>query len=107
ARTTQGYLWRGGPDTRLRRHQRGPPIRQTLRVSGVPQPGERTGDRFWRRLDRRGALPDVRPRQRLGQPETRRGPTASAERLELQRRDRKSTRLNSSHVAISYADFCL
>src|SRR5439155_21623174 len=25
----------------------------------------------------------------------------------LQRRDRKSTRLNSSHVAISYAVFCL
>src|SRR5690625_5324450 len=25
----------------------------------------------------------------------------------LTRRDRKSTRLNSSHVAISYADFCL
>src|SRR5437660_4357934 len=26
---------------------------------------------------------------------------------ELQRKDRKSTRLNSSHVAISYAVFCL
>src|SRR5690625_5559162 len=28
-------------------------------------------------------------------------------RLHLPRRDRKSTRLNSSHVAISYAVFCL
>src|SRR5207253_7712026 len=28
-------------------------------------------------------------------------------RLELSKRDRKSTRLNSSHVAISYAVFCL
>src|SRR5690349_24142845 len=27
--------------------------------------------------------------------------------LELRRRDRKSTRLNSSHVEISYAVFCL
>src|SRR5690625_7133163 len=27
--------------------------------------------------------------------------------LNVQRRDRKSTRLNSSHVAISYAVFCL
>src|SRR5207249_7624946 len=26
---------------------------------------------------------------------------------ELRERDRKSTRLNSSHVSISYADFCL
>src|SRR5690625_6744351 len=38
---------------------------------------------------RRGPLPD-----RLGA-------------LRLRRRDRKSTRLNSSHVAISYAVFCL
>src|SRR5690625_6607789 len=29
------------------------------------------------------------------------------DRLTLIRRDRKSTRLNSSHVAISYAVFCL
>src|SRR5690625_6423882 len=29
------------------------------------------------------------------------------ERLEYAREDRKSTRLNSSHVAISYAVFCL
>src|SRR5690606_41713310 len=43
---------------------------------------------------------------------SRRGP-ASARRLNntfrksLNRRDRKSTRLNSSHVKISYAVFCL
>src|SRR2546430_11563095 len=30
-----------------------------------------------------------------------------AERLELRARDRKSTRLNSSHSQISYAVFCL
>src|SRR5690606_41267571 len=32
---------------------------------------------------------------------------AAARLLPLQRRDRKSTRLNSSHVKISYAVFCL
>src|SRR5437660_4794840 len=42
---------------------------------------------------------------------TRRPPAASdsriARRHATSRRDRKSTRLNSSHVAISYAVFCL
>src|SRR5690606_41569909 len=32
---------------------------------------------------------------------------ASAQQLLMLRRDRKSTRLNSSHVKISYAVFCL
>src|SRR5256885_12137884 len=31
----------------------------------------------------------------------------SAEKLEAESRDRKSTRLNSSHLVISYAVFCL
>src|SRR5207249_12264608 len=31
----------------------------------------------------------------------------AAQRAGLQKRDRKSTRLNSSHVSISYAVFCL
>src|SRR2546426_1804829 len=30
-----------------------------------------------------------------------------ADRVELRRQDRKSTRLNSSHLVISYAVFCL
>src|SRR2546429_3569926 len=34
-------------------------------------------------------------------------PRAAAESLEVARRDRKSTRLNSSHGYISYAVFCL
>src|SRR5690625_5643883 len=29
------------------------------------------------------------------------------EKFSVEKQDRKSTRLNSSHVAISYADFCL
>src|SRR5437773_5237391 len=32
---------------------------------------------------------------------------ASPEMLAVAREDRKSTRLNSSHITISYADFCL
>src|SRR5699024_11980763 len=34
-------------------------------------------------------------------------PASSASRFTGPRRDRKSTRLNSSHVSISYAVFCL
>src|SRR5256885_11664128 len=34
-------------------------------------------------------------------------PTVSTSPLMLQSRDRKSTRLNSSHLVISYAVFCL
>src|SRR5437870_10814040 len=36
-----------------------------------------------------------------------RKPSALSSRAWTRRRDRKSTRLNSSHVAISYAVFCL
>src|SRR5256885_12213733 len=35
------------------------------------------------------------------------GPLANAERAAAEGRDRKSTRLNSSHLVISYAVFCL
>src|SRR5437660_6177866 len=54
------------------------------------------------RRPRRGAAPDPR----AGEPRLlrTRHPTSPACRV---RRDRKSTRLNSSHVAISYAVFCL
>src|SRR5256885_3123288 len=34
-------------------------------------------------------------------------PLQAVECLDLERRDRKSTRLNSSHLVISYAVFCL
>src|SRR5699024_11712050 len=36
-----------------------------------------------------------------------RGRTPAADHPQIRRRDRKSTRLNSSHVSISYAVFCL
>src|SRR5437870_9616273 len=56
-----------------------------------PRPGQRPGDR----------PRDAGPRPRLDQRQTASGHCAHADR------DRKSTRLNSSHVAISYAVFCL
>src|SRR3712207_7552544 len=37
----------------------------------------------------------------------RRGPVWCVARIRLSRKDRKSTRLNSSHANISYAVFCL
>src|SRR2546430_8860512 len=47
-------------------------------------------------------------RSRAGQPHRRARPGLfRADRLHPPRRDRKSTRLNSSHSQISYAVFCL
>src|SRR3712207_7848462 len=56
----------------------------------ISEPGGAAGPR---RLRGAGGLPDARGR---------RGPAGRRAR-----RDRKSTRLNSSHANISYADFCL
>src|SRR5690349_22553991 len=49
------------------------------------------------------------PRERLGGQARRGQPDLQAHhrRVRLDRGDRKSTRLNSSHVEISYAVFCL
>src|SRR3989442_2068386 len=49
------------------------------------------------------------PRERLGHPARGAAEQAQVDRLLLERQeqDRKSTRLNSSHVRISYAVFCL
>src|SRR5437773_7725729 len=43
----------------------------------------------------------------IGGESTRPGSLGVSEEQELQRIDRKSTRLNSSHITISYAVFCL
>src|SRR5205807_3450106 len=63
---------------------------------------------------RRRQLPRARDRRRADSPhEGRRGDGArvhqrvSSSRHAPRRRDRKSTRLNSSHLVISYAVFCL
>src|SRR5699024_12446222 len=68
------------------------PYTTLFRSSARPRPA--------RRPDR----PPAAPRRRS------RGPSGSAgdrRRPARRRRDRKSTRLNSSHVSISYAVFCL
>src|SRR5699024_12400188 len=52
----------------------------------------------------RSCGPDVRPEHQL-RPEPQR--RADRPRTQLVLGDRKSTRLNSSHVSISYAVFCL
>src|SRR5439155_27180963 len=54
---------------------------------------------------RRAPHPPPRPRRSLSRP--RLAQARPLERERLRRGDRKSTRLNSSHVAISYAVFCL
>src|SRR6267378_5218279 len=51
-------------------------------------------------------LPQAPPDHHMHLP-SRRGLGTSADMLELLTADRKSTRLNSSHVEISYAVFCL
>src|SRR5690625_6572389 len=49
-----------------------------------------------------------RPRQSMSRPQTKKAQNQRRnERVSQRKRDRKSTRLNSSHVAISYAVFCL
>src|SRR5947199_6130314 len=54
------------------------------------------------------ALPIYSPRRSRSSSSIRRGsPTRRAGRHRSRERDRKSTRLNSSHLGISYAVFCL
>src|SRR5690348_17791548 len=53
---------------------------------------------------------DVRKAERLrvdGPPSNKNGQATSGPAMLVQRGDRKSTRLNSSHPSISYAVFCL
>src|SRR5215813_14809650 len=52
----------------------------------------------------RSRVPAVRESTRAARPEV---PSVARPSRALRRRDRKSTRLNSSHVRISYAVFCL
>src|SRR5690606_39922405 len=55
----------------------------------------------------RGALPPLRHRQPGGPPRTAAPARVRPRPPRPPLRDRKSTRLNSSHVKISYAVFCL
>src|SRR5256885_6426322 len=82
----------------------------TLSRSRAPEPAEapagnlrdRRGGRRQRTTDPSLSPANLRRRQRHldGEP-------AALARRRSQRRDRKSTRLNSSHLVISYAVFCL
>src|SRR2546426_2170791 len=60
----------------------------------------------WSRAVRRERRLDPEPAQRCDEPRMNRA-IARAEAAERRDRDRKSTRLNSSHLVISYAVFCL
>src|SRR5215510_12170121 len=53
------------------------------------------------------ALPISRPSRCTARPPSWMRPTSNVTRVRSDALDRKSTRLNSSHVAISYAVFCL
>src|SRR5690242_21434735 len=73
--------------------------RDADRALGRAVAGAQPGDRHHERVDRDGCDEDVRPPAEL---------VRGDERLDrLLRQDRKSTRLNSSHMSISYAVFCL
>src|SRR5699024_11469262 len=88
------------PYTTLFRSLRPIPLRQPLPL--LADAAEQRPARRRRRLVVR--QPRHRRRQiRILQPHLR----AIAAGEELHRQDRKSTRLNSSHVSISYAVFCL
>src|SRR6266496_5205929 len=76
----------------------------TRKRPGAFAPG-RVGPAFERNLSARAVLLRLRSRRRRGEDgEGRAGRRASDGE---ERGDRKSTRLNSSHVEISYAVFCL
>src|SRR5688572_31990160 len=57
--------------------------------------------------DERRERPQEENEQSSGRSPARRAAAPCVEREEGERRDRKSTRLNSSHSQISYAVFCL
>src|SRR5205814_8269209 len=90
-------------------HHRSLPSFPTRRSSDLPHGGAQPPHRAARFRERVLPHPDRRQR-RPGVDDTLgsfRGSKRSARSLCLARTDRKSTRLNSSHLGISYAVFCL
>src|SRR5688500_19940518 len=69
--------------------------------------GGRAGRAHGRRRPGRAGRGPRRRRRRGGGPGGRPAVGAAAQGARLARQDRKSTRLNSSHLVISYAVFCL
>src|SRR5439155_17796678 len=90
------------PTSTLLRQERGTRGLERIRPRAAPAdvsqpPGGRTGEQAEHHPERQGAPAELRTRHGA------RVWLAGGAR----ERDRKSTRLNSSHVAISYAVFCL
>src|SRR5690606_40253080 len=84
--------------SRGRRRRHAPPLR----------PPARDAQALARRRRGSGLLPEERgPGRAVMGPHAPDPAQEQRERLRARRRDRKSTRLNSSHVKISYAVFCL
>src|SRR5690606_40759391 len=73
----------------------------------IPLPRPRAGLRGSPRHPARLRLLRATRGQPRGRHRLRRGPAHRAPSARAAREDRKSTRLNSSHVKISYAVFCL
>src|SRR5438132_7910891 len=97
---TPKTLWRSIPACADCSRDSLPPRRHdALRGRG---PGRETQRRQVHALERPGGRA---PRDRL--PQTAVHPPAGGRSAHAGRRDRKSTRLNSSHTVISYAVFCL
>src|SRR5207253_10107344 len=79
---------------------------RAARQSRSPRQQRRAGGAEAARLRRQGRLPALAG-ARLPQGRTGEEPVADGRPDQAFFTDRKSTRLNSSHVAISYAVFCL
>src|SRR5690606_41901121 len=92
-----------------------PTRRRTSRASSLPyttlfrssQVKEAHGDKERVEADFVGGHPNQKREQEAGDPRRRAAHAVNRRHLALVERDRKSTRLNSSHVKISYAVFCL
>src|SRR2546421_8744197 len=84
-------------------------LHDALPISASPAPGARASPPGWRRPappPRRGS-PPWRARARTSDAPVPGSSACASGRPRAARRDRKSTRLNSSHDQISYAVFCL
>src|SRR5256885_6883841 len=77
------------------------PYTTLFRSDEAPEVGDRDGP--WGDEQGKAHVPD----ERVGLLRRRRDAERRMRLLEGLRRDRKSTRLNSSHLVISYAVFCL
>src|SRR3712207_7261691 len=90
----------------IRRPPRSTLFPYTTLFRSIHAAGERdAAERRARRLDQRAVERDVR--QRLSQQDIEVARQGFTRRRHDGARDRKSTRLNSSHANISYAVFCL